>query len=182
MAIWTIPNIISFARLLGVPVLIYFGLFSVNDLACFLLFVYSGVSDWLDGYLARKLHQQSEFGAQLDPIADRFYIIASLVVLLMRDLMPLVIFIAIALREVFMGAVLAYLNRKGFGRPEVHYIGKAGTTMLLYSVPLIFLGNINGFDLARWCGIAFLMWGVVTYWVAGLLYALQAARTTRLSI
>ena len=174
--IWTIPNLVSFLRLLGVPALLYFGLVDRNDAMCFGLFVAGSVSDWLDGYLARKLNQQSEFGAQLDPIADRLYIVAALAILLLRNLLPLWVVLVILAREIFMAGVLVFLQRNGFARPSVHYVGKAGTLMLLYSVPFIFLGNVDGFDVVRWFGLGWLGWGIGTYWVAGWLYARQAHR------
>jgi cardiolipin synthase len=177
--LWTIPNLVSFLRLLGIPALLYFGLVEKNDAICFWLFVAGSVSDWLDGFLARKLNQQSEFGAQLDPIADRLYIVAALVILLLRNLLPIWVPVVIVARELFMACVLVYLNRNGFARPEVHYVGKAGTLMLLYSVPFIFLGNVDGFSLLRWFGLAWLGWGIGTYWVAGWLYARQARSLIR---
>jgi cardiolipin synthase len=171
--VFTIPNVISFARLIGVLFVFYFGLISENDFLCFTVFVAAGISDWLDGYLARRLNQYSDLGALLDPIADRLYIFAALVVLLLRSLVPVWVFIVILLREVFMMMVIASARRKGFANPQVHYIGKAGTMMLLYSVPMIFLGNAQGWDVFRWFGVAFLFWGVTTYWVAGIIYAQQ---------
>ena len=179
--IWTIPNIVSFTRLVGVGFIIYYGIFNINDVAVFWVFVWGSVTDWLDGFLARKLNQMSELGATLDPIADRLYIVAALIVLLYRNLVPLWIVVAIVLREIFMGLHLLRAARAGFEPPAVHYVGKAGTLLLLYAVPFIFLGasTVNIADFARWIGLAFLGWGVVTYWVAGLLYVAQYQRLTR---
>jgi cardiolipin synthase len=72
---------------------------------------------------------------------------------------------------------LLKLRKSGFDFPAVHYVGKAGTLMLLYSVPFIFLGNVQGFELFRWFGIAWLWWGIGTYWAAGLVYRNQIAKT-----
>lgn len=165
-------------RLLGVGLIVYFGVVNVNDVAVFWVFVWGSVTDWLDGYLARRLNQMSEFGAALDPIADRLYIAAALFVLLYRGLVPVWLVAAILLREVFMAVHLLRAARHGYAPPAVHYVGKAGTLLLLYAVPFIFLGaaSFSGADLARWVGQAFLAWGVVTYWVAGILYVQQFRR------
>jgi cardiolipin synthase len=174
---WTIPNAISFARLLGAPAILYFGLVSHNDLACFLLFVLGSVSDWLDGYLARKLNQFSDLGAKLDPIADRLYIVVAISVLLIRELIPLVAVLLILARELMLVIEIYKLRRNGFDFPSVHYVGKAGTLMLLYSVPFVFLGNVEGFEIFRWFGIAWLWWGIGTYWAAGMIYRAQIRNT-----
>ncbi len=170
---WTIPNAISFARLLGVPAILYFGLISQNDFVCFCLFVFGGVSDWLDGYLARKLNQFSDLGTKLDPIADRLYIVVAITVLLVRGLIPGVAVILIVAREIMLAVQLLKLRMHGFDFPAVHYVGKAGTLMLLYSVPFIFLGNVPEFIIFKWFGIAWLWWGIGTYWAAGLIYRNQ---------
>lgn len=179
--IWTIPNIVSLTRLIGVVFIVYYGIFNINDVAVFWVFVWGSVTDWLDGFLARKLDQMSVLGATLDPIADRLYIVSALIVLLYRSLVPVWVVVAIVLREVLMGLHLLRTARAGFDPPAVHYVGKAGTLLLLYAVPFIFLGasTVNGADLARWIGLAFLGWGVVTYWVAGILYVNQYQRLIR---
>ena len=173
--VWNLPNVISLTRILGVAFIVYFGVVDRNDLAVFLVFVWGSVTDWLDGYLARRLNQTSEFGAALDPIADRLYIIAAIGVLLFRALIPLWAVVLIVGRELFMAVHLVRTSRQGFAPPAVHYVGKAGTLLLLYAVPFIFLGATTTAvaDFARWLGVAFLMWGIGTYWVAGLLYVKQ---------
>lgn len=173
--VWNLPNVISMTRILGVGFIVYFGVVQQNDLAVFLVFVWGSVTDWLDGYLARKLNQTSEFGAALDPIADRLYIIAAIAVLLYRELVPLWAVALVVGRELVMGLHLLRASQQGFAPPAVHYVGKAGTLLLLYAVPFIFLGatDIVVADYARWLGMAFLLWGIVTYWIAGLLYIKQ---------
>jgi cardiolipin synthase len=172
---WTIPNIISFTRLAGIPLLIYYGLYEQNDLVAFWVFAVASFTDWLDGFLARKLNQFSKLGEVLDPVADRLYILTAIGVLLARGLLPLIAVVLILAREVWL-ARLQMRNRKlGFEPPKVHYVGKAGTLLLLYSLPAIFLGNLDfayaGFF--NYLGNAFLWWGIGTYWVAGFLYRNQ---------
>jgi cardiolipin synthase len=169
---WTIPNVVSFARLLGIPALIYFGLIEQNDVVAFWIFAIASITDWLDGFLARKLNQFSELGALLDPIADRLYILTAIIVLLMRGLLPAVAVALILGRELWL-ALLQLNNRKrGFAPPSVHYVGKAGTLLLLYSLPAVFLGNIDFWlsPIFHYLGLAFLWWGIATYWYAGFLY------------
>ena len=173
--LWTIPNAVSFARLLGIPLIVIFGLDPDRSFLAFLVFIIAGFTDWLDGFLARHLNQMSKIGAALDPIADRLYILTAVVVLLMRNLLPLWVVVAVVARDVLMAIHLFRSRRAGYAPPPVHYIGKAATMMLLYSVPLIFLGgsSLAIADLSRWLGIAFLMWGIVVYWIAGILYLVQ---------
>jgi cardiolipin synthase len=136
------------------------------------IFVLGGISDWLDGWLARRLNQTSDLGRMLDPIADRLYILVSVVVLLVQGLIPTLIVALILLRDVFMAFVISKRRRAGFAPPQVHYVGKAATMLLLYSIPLVFLASAFGGSLsfAMWLGNAFLMWGVVVYWYAAWLY------------
>lgn len=176
-AIWTIPNAISFVRLAGIPLVVYLGLDPDKSVWAFLVFVLAGVTDWLDGYLARRLNQLSKIGAALDPVADRLYIIVAVIVLLMRDLVPIWAVVLIVLRDVVLAIHLAIRRKFGYAPPQVHYIGKAATMMLLYSVPLIFLGDGDSalMNAARWFGTAFLLWGIAVYWLAGILYIIQFA-------
>lgn len=182
-SIWNLPNLISFTRILGAGLIVYFGLLDINDVAVFWVFVWGSLTDWLDGYLARRFDQQTAFGAALDPVADRLYILTAIFVLLSRDLVPLIVVILVLGREIFMGIHLWRSARAGFAPPAVHYVGKAGTLLLLYAVPFIFLGASDTVfaDLARWVGSAFLGWGVVTYWVAGLMYVKQFRGVLRAS-
>lgn len=172
---WTIPNAISFARLLGIPLIIYYGLFEINDVAAFSVFALASITDWLDGFLARKLNQFSDLGALLDPIADRLYIAAATAVLLLRELLPLVAVLLIIGRELFLLELQLRNRANGFAPPSVHYVGKAGTLLLLYSLPAIFLGNIDFASsvVFHFLGLAFLWWGIGIYWYSGFLYQAQ---------
>lgn len=177
----TIPNIVSLTRLVGVFALIYFGLISPNYVVVLVLFGYAGFSDWLDGFLARKLNQFSELGEKLDPLADRLYIFVALMITLSENLIPVWVVTAVVLREGFLAFVFAILRIRGFSIPPVHYIGKAGTLMLMYAFPLIVAGNIDWFahEFVEWVGTAFLAWAVVTYWFAGYLYLRQSIRALK---
>jgi cardiolipin synthase len=177
--IWTIPNAISMARLLGVPVFLWLVLgprSSTADWWAVGLLIASSASDWLDGKIARALNQQSRLGQLLDPAADRLYIVATVVALAVRGIIPWWLVVALAAREVMLGGMLWLLRRRGWGALQVSFVGKAATACLLYAFPLLFLGAhaTSYAETARVAGWAFAIWGSLLYWCAGLLYIIQA--------
>ena len=177
----TIPNGISVARLLGVPVFIWLvlGVRSTDgDWWAVGLLIASGVSDWLDGKIARALNQQSRLGQLLDPAADRLYIVATIVALAVRAIIPWWLVGVLAVRELVMGLVLWILRRHGYGALQVSFIGKTATLCLLYAFPLLFLGShvASYAETARVAGWTFVIWGSALYWCAALLYTVQARR------
>lgn len=175
----TVPNIISFARLLGVPVFLWLVLGVQTDTGDWWavgLLAAAGLSDWLDGKIARALNQGSRLGQVLDPAADRLYIAATIVALAVRDIIPWWLVAVLALRELVVGGALAVLKRRvGFGTLKVSLVGKTATLCLLYAFPLLFLGDHAGWGgtLARVIGWAFAVWGTVLYWWAAMLYLAQ---------
>ncbi|HEX2820811.1 MAG TPA: CDP-alcohol phosphatidyltransferase family protein [Streptosporangiaceae bacterium] len=175
----TIPNGISAARLAGVPVFLWLVLGPrtavADDWAVGLLIV-AGLSDWLDGKIARALNQASRLGQLLDPAADRLYIVSTIVALAIRGIIPWWLVAVLAIRELTVGAALAVLRRRaGFGTLQVSLAGKGATLCLLYAFPLLFLGDHPGWGgtLARVIGWAFATWGTVLYWWAAMLYLAQ---------
>ena len=171
----TIPNVISIVRLAGVPLFLWLVLVPEADgWALAVLFV-SGVSDWADGYLARRLNQTSKLGEILDPVADRLYILATVVGLGMRDIIPWWFAVLLPARDAFLWCLVPFLRTRGYSALPVHFLGKAATANLLYSFPLLLLGDGTGTlpTLAKVFGWAFAIWGTGLYWWAGLLYAWQ---------
>jgi cardiolipin synthase len=146
-----------------------------------LVLALSGVSDWADGVLARRLNQYSDLGALLDPLADRLYILATLVGLVLRHIIPLWLALVIVGRDLVLGVGLLLLNRRGIAPPQVHYLGKAATFCLLYAFPLLLLGAHTGTlsAIARPIAWAFTIWGTGLYLWAGGLYLLQTMRLLR---
>ena len=179
--IWTIPNALSGLRLLGVPVFFWLIVGPENDGLALIILIVSSFTDWLDGYLARRLNQFSRLGELLDPLADRLYVIAALVALYIRDLLPIWAVVALLLRDALMSLLLVYLKRFGITGVPVHFVGKAATMNLLYALPLILLGTFSGLvgQLAFVFGWAFLIWGITMYWYAGLLYLRQVMQMRR---
>ncbi len=172
---FTVPNALSFARLLGVPIFFWLIVGPHNDVAAMLLLIASSFTDWLDGYLARRLNQQSRLGELLDPAADRLYVVATLIALVIRDLVPLWVAIVLIGRDVIMAVVLIGLKRNGITGIPVHFVGKAATMNLLYALPLVLLGSFSGTlgRVAHIFGWAFLLWGIAMYWHAAVLYLRQ---------
>lgn len=175
---FTVPNLLSMARLLGVPVFLWLILVPEADGWAVLLLLVAGATDWLDGYLARKWNQISRLGQLLDPIADRLYILATLIGLLLRGIIPWWLVALLVSRDIVMAIVLAVLKRQGITGLPVHFIGKAATFNLLYAFPLLLLGDGPG-TLALICkvlGWAFAIWGTALYWWGAVLYIEQARR------
>jgi cardiolipin synthase len=179
--IWTIPNALSVLRLGGVPLFLWLLLGPHADGWALLVLALSGFTDWADGMLARKLNQMSRFGALLDPLADRLYILATLVGLVLRHIIPLWLAIVIVGRDVVVGLALPRLRKAGYGPPEVHYLGKAATFCLLYAFPLLLLGTYHGTaaDIARPVAWAFTIWGTALYLWSGVVYLHQIAGLVR---
>jgi cardiolipin synthase len=173
--ILTVPNVLSFARLLGVPVFLWLILVPEADGWAFCLLAVAGASDWVDGYLARKLNQRSELGVILDPLADRLYIAATLLGLALRELIPWWLVGILVARELFLLTLLPRIRRSGRLALPVTYIGKSATFCLLWGFPLLLLGGLPTFGAAALAfGWAFALWGTYLYWWAGLRYAQQA--------
>lgn len=183
----TIPNVLSIVRLALVPVFLWLVLARRADELALLVLVVSGVTDYLDGKLARRLNQTSALGAILDPVADRLFILAVVVGLWQRDIIPIWLAIVLPLRDVFLFSLIPFLRTRGFSSLPVHFLGKAATAALLYALPLLLLGDGTGTvaHLAEVFGWSFAIWGVALYWWAGILYAFQVRRllttTTRVT-
>jgi cardiolipin synthase (CMP-forming) len=175
----TIPNAVSFARLIGVPVFLYLILGPHYDVAAVIVLVVGGSSDWIDGYLARRLNQVSRLGELMDPLADRLYIFATLLAFAIRGIIPWWFLIAILARDVVLTLCLFVLRRYGYGPPPVHYLGKTATFILLLAFPLLYLAAIT--DATFWfaAGWGFAWWGIVLYWIAGGFYIYQVAGVVR---
>ena len=179
--IWTIPNVISFVRLLGVPLFLYLLLGPQHDVAAVIVLMVGGTTDWVDGFVARRMNSVSRLGELLDPFADRLYILAILIGFTLRDVVPYWLTGALLLRELVLGIALLVLRRHGYGPPPVHYVGKTGTFVLLAAFPVVLLAYaVPSID--RWAGPigwGLAWWALGLYWAAGVLYLTQAARLLR---
>jgi cardiolipin synthase (CMP-forming) len=179
--IWTVPNVISFVRLLGVPLFLYLLLGPENDIAAVIVLTLGGTTDWVDGYAARRLGQVSRLGELLDPFADRLYILATLIGFTLREVVPWWLTAALLLREVVLGIALLVLRRHSYGPPPVHYVGKTGTFVLLGAFPVLLLAHAIP-SAAHWLGPTgwgLAWWALGLYWAAAALYLLQTAALLR---
>ncbi len=177
-AVLTLPNLLSGLRLLGVPVFLWLVLVPEADGWALALLVASGITDYLDGWLARRLGQTSALGEVLDPVADRLYILAVVIGLALRDVIPWWVAVSLPLRDALMWLLVPLLRTRGYSSLPVHFLGKAATFNLLYAFPLLLLGDGDGVvaALARVLGWGFAFWGIGLYWWAGGLYAWQVRR------
>jgi len=179
----TWPNALSGLRLLLVPVFLWLILIDQNLLA-FAVLAFSSFTDWLDGFLARKLNQMTRLGQLLDPAADRLFILASLIGLAMTDKVPWWLVVAVVARDLLLFFTLPFLAQVGYGPLPVHYTGKAGTFALLYAFPLLLLPEVLPEQAAvivypiAW---AFAFWGIWLYWWTCGIYLRQVYNIRKLA-
>lgn len=169
-----IPNLLSFLRITLVPVFLWL-LIEELFLAAIVVLAVAGLTDFLDGYLARKLNQTTKLGKMLDPVADRLYIFATLLALSATGYVPWWLAGLVILRDVLMLISLPILASVGYRSLPVHYLGKASTFALLYSFPLLLMGKIftEAAFIITPIAWAFALWGVALYWWSGFVYLWQ---------
>ena len=185
MSLWrqwgTVPNVLSSIRLALVPV---FLLLLVNSkfTSALIVLAVAGITDYLDGYFARKFNQVTRLGQLLDPAADRLYIFSTLVGLAWTGLIPIWLAVAIIARDLMLLVVYPVLATHGYGPLPVHYLGKAGTFALLYAFPLLMMAHVwkSAELLILPVAWAFAWWGVGLYWWAGAVYVLQVRQIVKL--
>jgi cardiolipin synthase (CMP-forming) len=179
----TVPNVLSLLRLAGVPLFLWLVLGPRYDLLAVLVLALSGLTDWLDGKLARWLGQSSRLGELLDPAVDRLYTLSTLLAFGLREIVPWWLVAVLLCRDTLLLATLPVLRRHGHGPLPVHYLGKAATLCLLYAFPLLLLAGQDGLvgAIAAPVGWAFAIWGVGLYWWAAALYVVQTGSLVRLA-
>jgi cardiolipin synthase len=172
--ILNIPNLLSFLRIALVPVFLWFLLKEMFVSAISVLAI-AGLTDFLDGYLARKLNQTTKLGKMLDPVADRLYIFATLLALSATGYVPWWLAGLVILRDLLMLISLPILASVGYRSLPVHYLGKASTFALLYAFPLLLMGKIftEAAFIITPLAWAFALWGVALYWWSGFVYLWQ---------
>ncbi len=177
---WTIPTLMTLARIAAIPLIV--GLFYLplpaaeQNFWATLMFVVFALTDWLDGYLARKLNQSSAFGAFLDPVADKFLVCASLLVLVHLGRADVLVALIIIGREIAISALREWMAQIGASRSvAVHVLGKLKTTVQMVAIPfLLFDGSLFGvIDTALWGTVLIRIAGVLTVW--SMVYYLQKA-------
>ena len=162
---FTVPTLLTWARIVAIPLII--GVFYLpleeptRNLIATVMFVVFALTDWLDGWLARRLNQTSSFGAFLDPVADKFLVCASLLVLVHLERADVFVALIIIGREIAISALREWMAQIGASRSvAVHMIGKLKTTVQMVAIPfLLFDGALFGVIDTR-------IWGTVLIWIA----------------
>jgi len=172
-----IPNALTALRALGVPVFLYLFLVAEEPIASFVVITLGGITDYLDGKIARALNQTSEFGAKFDPTVDRLYIAAVIIALAIKDYLPWPLVIAIIARDLILFLVIIYQKLRGIPFFEVSFLGKAATFNLLYAFPFLLLKEVA--VIGPWCfaaGWSFAIWGISLYFYTGIQYLVKGLR------
>ena len=180
-SIATWPNALTGLRALGIPLFIYLALAPEADGWAIVVLAVGGATDYFDGKLARALGQESKLGEILDPTIDRLYIVSTLIVLYIREAIPLWLILTLVARDAVLAVVALILNTKGKPPLKVTFIGKAATFNLLYAFPflLLALSDSAAGEIAFIFGWAFAIWGVALYVTTGVSYFLTAMKTIR---
>ena len=182
MNFFTIPNLLTLLRFFTIPFFAYLVLNREIGFAFFVLFVAS-FSDWLDGFLARKLNQYSKFGEKFDPVVDRLYIITLVILGVTIEALQLWIVVLILVRELYLAILMLRVKKLGYLGLPVHNAGKMGSFCLMGGLPLSLIAI--EYDLANrileTTAYAFIFWGLGLYLWSAFLYTKQfnALRTSR---
>jgi cardiolipin synthase len=170
----TVPNVISFGRLLCIPWFLWLLLAQEERIAAAILLAVLGATDWVDGWIARRYDQGTELGKVLDPVADRLLLIAAGVALLIDGAVPIWVGVLVLAREAVISVAVLWLAAAGARRIDVQWVGKAGTLALMFALPGFLLidaldhGALRDFLIfATWCftigGLALSYWAAAGY-------------------
>jgi CDP-diacylglycerol--glycerol-3-phosphate 3-phosphatidyltransferase len=165
---FSIPNIMTWTRIAAIPFIVFiFDVpldFETKNLIATVLFVLFAITDWLDGYLARRLNQTSAFGAFLDPVADKFLVCASLLVLVDLGRVDVIIALLIIGREIAISSLREWMALIGAAKSvAVNLLGKLKTTLQMVAIPFLL------FDGILWGWLDTGIWGTVLIWLAAFL-------------
>ena len=177
---FTVPTLLTWARIVAIPLIV--GVFELpmaeatRNLAATALFIVVALTDWADGYLARRLNQTSSFGAFLDPVADKFLVSASLLILVQLDRLDALVALVIIGREIAISALREWMAQIGASRSvTVHMLGKVKTTVQMVAIPfLLYDGLLFGIiDTHLWGTVLIYIAAVLTIW--SMVYYLRRA-------
>jgi CDP-diacylglycerol--glycerol-3-phosphate 3-phosphatidyltransferase len=165
---FSIPNIMTWTRIAAIPFIVFiFDVpldFETKNLIATVLFVLFAITDWLDGYLARRLNQTSAFGAFLDPVADKFLVCASLLVLVDLGRVDVIVALLIIGREIAISSLREWMALIGAAKSvAVNLLGKLKTTLQMVAIPFLL------FDGTLWGWLDTGIWGTVLIWLAAFL-------------
>ena len=177
---FNLPTLLTWARIVAIPLIV--GVFylpwdaATRNLVATVMFVVFALTDWADGWLARKLNQTSAFGAFLDPVADKFLVCASLLVLVKLDRVDVLVALVIIGREIAISSLREWMAQIGASRSvAVHMLGKLKTATQMTAIPfLLYDGALFGFvDTRIWGTVLIIVACVLTIW--SMVYYLQRA-------
>lgn len=178
--ILTIPNVISFVRLATVPVFIWLFVSGFEN-AAVILYAAGAWSDFFDGYIARATNSVTELGKLLDPLADRIFIAALVIALVVRGTLPWWVALVILGRDLLVLSLFPYLERRKIQRISVNRVGKSATAALLAGLTMLAWSETTfaGADVLDAPGLGFTLLGAALYWAAAYLYAREALTKLR---
>ena len=167
-----VPNALTGLRALGIPLFIYLALVLEADGWAILTLAIGGATDYFDGKIARAWGQESRFGELADPAIDRLYILATLIVLYLREAIPFWVIALLLARDLILAIITIALTAKSLPPLKVTYLGKAATFNLLYAFPFLLLALHPGWagTAAYIFGWSFTWWGVGLYLFTGASY------------
>lgn len=180
--VWTIPNVLSVVRLVLLPLFLYLLLVRHAYGPAVAILMFSGISDWADGKIARLVdNQSSRLGELLDPLVDRVYMVAVPLGMALAGVVPWPVVALLVGRDAVLAATLPVLRRHGLTALPVTYVGKAATFALMSGFPLVLLGQWD----SQWSrvvgafGWAFVIWGLGMYLWSAVLYLVGVRMVTR---
>lgn len=173
----TVPNLISLIRLAAIPVFLWLVLGAEDVAGATILFAIIAGTDWVDGFLARRLDQVTKLGKTLDPVADRLMIATAVIAGLIAAIVPPVIGITLMVREVYMAVIALWLASRRGGTLEVRWLGKVATFVVYSSIGWFYMAEIPFLEvltlpLAWIAGIG----GLIMYWITAIQYTSDARR------
>lgn len=178
---FTVPNLISALRIISIPFIT--ALISRHSMIeALALIAISSASDGVDGIIARKFNQVSKIGQILDPLADRLLIICSILALGIAGIIPMWMLIVVGLRDLWMAIQVLWLAQYGYGPLPVHFVGKAGTALLMISIVALIVADLGTnpfFHTLYLAALAAGVWGIAMYWLAGYIYTRQGVELLR---
>jgi cardiolipin synthase (CMP-forming) len=177
---YTIPTLMTLARIVAIPLIVAVYYLPIahetRNLVATIMFVVFAITDWLDGYLARKLNQASAFGAFLDPVADKFLVCAALLMLVDMHRVHVLVALVIIGREIAISALREWMAQLGASKSvAVHMAGKLKTTVQMVAIPfLLFDGMLfNLIDTRQWGEV--LIWAAAVLTIWSMVYYMQKA-------
>ena len=178
---FTIPTIMTWTRIVAIPLIVavYYipGLTdAARNVLATVMFVVFAITDWLDGYLARKLNQTSAFGAFLDPVADKFLVCASLLILVHMNRVHVLVALIIIGREIAISSLREWMAQIGAGKSvAVHMVGKLKTTVQMVAIPFLLFDGLlfEVIDTRTWGAV--LIWAAAVLTIWSMVYYMQKA-------